>query len=126
MGTCFSSTKLNELLMLKNNLKLRIILGMEMKLILLTIILFAMAVPGKSTCPLIGVAYSGDWLVGIDNVETWESCGTICHNLNHPGTCENWTYFPNSGDCQLEGSGAHISESDEAISGDMDCYSSVE
>ena len=107
----------------KINTRLHTLLLFIMKIIYAFFVFLTMANSRKSICPIIGIKYYDDTLVQINDVENWEACGKLCHDLISPGTCEYWSFDTNGdGYCKLEGSSADILVQDEFISGDKDCY----
>jgi len=94
-----------------------------MKLVAIFVIYFAMVYAEESTCPLVGIDYYDYNMVIIDEIENWETCGKLCHDLEYPGVCNFWSYTTNDNRCRLKSSDEGITVADNFISGDSNCYS---
>ena len=83
-----------------------------------------------SGCPYENAEYaSANSLMAhfTSGVNSWQSCGALCHAWNKPGKCEIWSFMPKKGICKLfaefDGKFSHLNY---WMTGQVHCFSSSE
>ena len=76
----------------------------------------------QMNCPLLDINFSGNDLACIRDVSTYHDCGKLCHNMYLPDSCRYWSWYSINHYCCLKHSDSGLSNNEDWISGDSNCY----
>ena len=97
----------------------------NMKTILFILIAFSNSPNSSSekmSCPLDNINFSENDLACIKDVSSYLECGKLCHNMYLPDSCRYWSWCKLNYYCCLKSSNSGLSNNDDWVSGDSDCY----